>query len=152
VVPPTPPPGTSGEFLSSKALPSDAGDVDGPIGLGFRVPTIVVSPFSAGGWVDSTPLDHTSILRFLEERFAVRAPNLTRWRRRAVGDLTTTLGFTSPNDAKASLPATPLDLPAACPTPSKLENYLDAPEAMVLPVEQKMPRQEPGRARRRPLA
>ena len=53
----------------------------GPIGLGFRVPMIVVSPFSAGGWVDSTPLDHTSALRFLEERFDVKAPNLTAWRR-----------------------------------------------------------------------
>jgi phospholipase C len=151
VVPPSPPAGTAGEFVTVPTLPSSAGGYNGPIGLGFRVPTIVVSPFSAGGWVDSTPLDHTSALRLLEERFDVRAPNLTAWRRKAVGDLTTTLGFTSPNDAKAALPATPLDLPAACPTPTNLANYLTPPEPMVLPLHQTMPRQEPGKAKRRPV-
>ncbi|MGH9007398.1 MAG: phospholipase C, partial [Acidimicrobiales bacterium] len=105
VVPPTPPAGTPGEFVSASPLPSDAGGVDGPIGLGFRVPTIVASPFSAGGWVDSTPFDHTSALRLLEERFEVKAPNLTAWRRKTVGDMTSTLGFSSPSDSRPSLPA-----------------------------------------------
>jgi phospholipase C len=110
---------------------------------------LVVSPFSAGGWVDSTPLDHTSTLRFLEERFDVKAPNLTAWRRRVVGDLTSTLGFSSPNDSRPSLPATPLDLPGACPTPTNLGVYLSPPEPMILPLVQRMPRQEPGVAKRR---
>jgi phospholipase C len=111
----------------------------------------VVSPFSAGGWVDSTPLDHTSTLRFLEERFDVTAPNLTAWRRRVVGDLTSTLGFSSPNEPRPSLPATPLDLPAVCPTPTNLVAFLSPPEPMVIPTDQKMPRQESGTAKRRPL-
>jgi phospholipase C len=152
VIPPTAPPGTQGEFVTVPTLPGDAGGYAGPIGLGFRVPTLVVSPFSAGGYVDSTPLDHTSALRLIEERFGVRAPNLTAWRRRAVGDFTTTLGFTAPDDARASLPATPLDLPSACPTPTTLANYLSAPEPMILPIRQSMPRQEPGVAKRRPRA
>ena len=151
VVPPTAPPGTVGEYLSGPQLPSDAGGVNGPIGLGFRVPMTVVSPFSAGGWVDSTPLDHTSTLRFLEERFDVTAPNLTAWRRRVVGNLTSTLGFSSPNDSRPSLPATPLDLPAVCPTPTNLVAFLSPPEPMVISTDQKMPRQEPGTAKRRPL-
>jgi phospholipase C len=149
VVPPTPPPGTPGEYLTVPTLPTGTGGVGGPIGLGFRVPMLVASPFSAGGWVDSTPLDHTSALRFLEERFDVTAPNLTAWRRRTVGDLTTTLGFGSPNDARVPLPATPLDLPAACPTPTNLVAFLTTPEPMVIPTHQTMARQEPGTAKRR---
>lgn len=36
---------------------------------GFRVPTVLASPFAARGGVDHTTYDHTSILRFLEWRF-----------------------------------------------------------------------------------
>ncbi len=49
----------------------------GPIGLGFRVPMLVVSPFSRGGFVCSDTFDHTSLLRFLETRFGAEVPNLT---------------------------------------------------------------------------
>ena len=52
---------------------------------------LVVSPFSRGGHICSQTFDHTSQLRFLEERFGVRAPNISAWRRSAVGDLTATL-------------------------------------------------------------
>jgi len=149
VVPPVPPTGTAGEYLSVPALPSAAGGIDGPIGLGFRVPMIVASPFAAGGWVDSTLLDHTSALRFLEARFGVQAPNLTEWRRSVVGDLTSTLGFSSPKTARFGLPPTPLDLPAACPTPTNLVPFLAPPEPMAIPPNQQMPCQERGVAKRR---
>jgi diguanylate cyclase (GGDEF)-like protein len=59
VTPPSPPPGTPGEYLTG-TLPSAAGGVAGPIGLGFRVPTFVISPWSQGGWVNSEVFDHTS--------------------------------------------------------------------------------------------
>ncbi|HEY7353129.1 MAG TPA: alkaline phosphatase family protein [Terriglobales bacterium] len=36
---------------------------------GFRLPNIVVSPFSKLHWVDHTPMDTTAILKFIEERF-----------------------------------------------------------------------------------
>ena len=36
---------------------------------GFRVPTVVASPYAQPGFVDHTVYDHTSILRFLEWRF-----------------------------------------------------------------------------------
>ena len=42
VPPPVPPPGTPGEFVNGL-----------PIGGGFRVPCIIVSPWTAGGWVCS---------------------------------------------------------------------------------------------------
>jgi len=43
---------------------------------GFRVPNIVVSPFSKAHYVDHTPIDHTAILAFIEKRFGL--PSLTK--------------------------------------------------------------------------
>jgi phospholipase C len=51
-----------------------------PIGLGPRVPMIVVSPWTKGGWVCSQVFDHTSVLQFLEVRFGVPEPNIGKWR------------------------------------------------------------------------
>jgi phospholipase C len=85
VPPPTPPAGTAAEF------------VDGaPIGLGFRVPAIVVSPWTAGGYVHSEVLDHTSLIRFIEARFGVHEPNISAWRRRTCGDFTSAFRFSRP--------------------------------------------------------
>lgn len=43
--------------------------------LGFRVPLLVVSPYTRKGYVAHTVYDHTSILRFIEARF--KTPALT---------------------------------------------------------------------------
>jgi phospholipase C len=82
VVPPTPRHGTRDEFVGGL-----------PIGLGFRVPMIVISPWSTGGFVSSETFDHTSVIRFIERRFGVHEPNISAWRRRTCGDLVGTLGF-----------------------------------------------------------
>ncbi len=66
-------------------------------GPGPRVPMCVVSPWSRGGWVDSQAFDHTSIVRFLEERFGVPEPNISAWRRTVLGDLTSAFDFRHPN-------------------------------------------------------
>ncbi|OUJ07421.1 phosphocholine-specific phospholipase C [Acetobacter malorum] len=66
----------------------------GPIGLGFRVPMIIASPWSRGGWVNSQLFEHTSTLRFLErfvqEKFGkqISEANISPWRRAISGDLT----------------------------------------------------------------
>lgn len=66
----------------------------GPIGLGFRVPMIIASPWSRGGQVCSQVFDHTSTLQFLEgflqKKFnkEVRESNISLWRRTVCGDLT----------------------------------------------------------------
>ncbi len=151
VAPPSPPPGTTGEYLTVAPLPSSAEGIGGPVGLGFRVPLLVVSPFSRGGYVCSDVLDHTSQLRFLEERFGVRAPNISAWRRRTVGDLTGTLRPGRPDPSVPKLPATTND-PAyiaakGCSTGDLLEVSDDQPVYPLAPV-QSMPRQEPGRTRR----
>jgi phospholipase C len=107
VPPPTPPSGTPDEYLSVDPLPAAAASVAGPIGLGFRVPMLVVSPFSTGGYVCSDTFDHTSQLRFLERRFGVKAPNVSAWRRQVTGDLTSALQLGSSNTSLPVLPPTP---------------------------------------------
>ena len=72
---------------------------------------LVVSPFSRGGFVSSHTFDHTSILRFLETRFGVEVPNLSRWRRSVTGDLTNAFDFARPNTSVPHLPATSQDGP-----------------------------------------
>ncbi|HKC30043.1 MAG TPA: phospholipase C [Jatrophihabitans sp.] len=108
VPPPTPPPGTAGEYVT---VPlggvAESMGIAGPIGLGFRVPGLVISPYTRGGLVASEVFDHTSQLRLLETRFGVPVPNLSAWRRSTVGDMTSAFNFAaSPNSAKPRLPAT----------------------------------------------
>jgi len=67
-----------------------------PIGPGFRVPAVVVSPWSVGGRVCSDVLDHTSLIRIIERRFGVREPNISAFRRRTCGDFTSALRFSGP--------------------------------------------------------
>ncbi|MGW5072776.1 phospholipase C [Rhodococcus sp. NPDC004095] len=99
VTPPTPPPGTPGEFLTVPLdSVSSANGVAGPIGLGYRVPALVVSPYSRGGLIASEVFDHTSQLRLLETRFGAPVPNLTAWRRATVGDMTSAFNFAAPPD------------------------------------------------------
>lgn len=67
---------------------------DGTIGLGYRVPLLIASPWSRGGYVNSQVFDHTSILQFMETFLSaktgrpVREPNISAWRRTVCGDLT----------------------------------------------------------------
>ena len=46
-------------------------------GYGFRVPCLVVSPYARQGFLDSETNDHTSILKFIEDRYAL-SPLSTR--------------------------------------------------------------------------
>jgi phospholipase C len=92
VPPPTPPAGTADEFVTLTSPGGTPGD-GLPIGLGFRVPTTLVSPWTVGGNVCSDVLDHTSLLRLLEMRFGVTAPLISGWRRQVCGDFTTALNL-----------------------------------------------------------
>lgn len=66
----------------------------GLIGRGFRVPMIVASPWSRGGWVNSQLFERNSTLRFLKKfidgKFEkkVTETNISPWRRTISGDLT----------------------------------------------------------------
>ena len=112
----------------------------GPYGLGPRVPMIVVSPWTRGGWVCSEVFDHTSIIRFIEKRFSrhadVTEPNITPWRRAVCGDLTSAFNFSNPNDVFPPLPSTS---GYAAPDKQRHPDYVPLP-----PAVQALPKQEPG--------
>jgi len=77
-----------------------------PIGLGQRVPFLVISPWSKGGFVNSQVCDHTSVIQFIEKRFGVFEPNISPWRRAVAGDLTSMFNFANPNGQISNLPST----------------------------------------------
>jgi phospholipase C len=53
----------------------------------------VLSPYSRGGFISSDVLDHTSQLKLLETRFGVDVPNISKWRHKTVGDMTSSFSF-----------------------------------------------------------
>lgn len=85
----------------------------GPIGLGFRVPMIIASPWTRGGKVCSQIFDHTSVIQFMETYLNkkydkhVKQDNISEWRRTVCGDLTS--AFTQFNEKKEALPFLSLD-------------------------------------------
>ncbi|TXS57042.1 phosphocholine-specific phospholipase C [Streptomyces sp. t39] len=109
-----------------------------PTGLGIRVPMLVVSPWSVGGYVCSEVFDHTSVIRLLEKWTGVAEPNITRWRRTVTGDLTSAFDFTRGRRQPA------VEQPG--PVPPFTGRWRPVP-----PAEQRMPVQEPGTRPSRPL-
>ena len=127
---------TTNEFFAGNSA-----NPAGPYGLGPRVPMIIVSPWTKGGYVCSEVFDHTSIIRFIDKRFGkqygIQAErNITPWRRAVCGDLTSAFNFDSPNDVVPSLPDTDAFAPA-----DKLRHPDFVP---VPPTAQALPKQESG--------
>ncbi len=120
----------------------------GPYGLGPRVPMLVISPWSKGGWVCSEVFDHTSLISFVQKRFGTSKarladPNITPWRAAVSGDLTSALNFATPNNAIVALPSTTSYLP---PDAQRHGSYIPP-----RPVNQALPAQEPGVRPARPV-
>ncbi|MGH3857537.1 MAG: alkaline phosphatase family protein, partial [Pseudonocardiaceae bacterium] len=134
VPPPTPPTGTKGEFVGGL-----------PIGGGFRVPCIIVSPWTVGGWVATEHFDHTSVLRFLEKITGVEEPNISDWRRQTFGDLTSAFRFPTAQ-SPPRLPGTVDQLQRA------QREAITLPRPPLPDTSQKPPVQEPGTQRRTPPA
>ena len=152
VVPPTPArtpaQGLSTVDTSREHFPGDAHYAAGPYGLGQRVPMLVVSPWTRGGWVCSEVFDHTSLIRFVERRFGLgqdklRETNISPWRRAISGDLVSAFDFADPNTTLAPLPATRDYLPRDT---DRHPDWIPP-----LPTPQALPRQERGLRRSRPL-
>src|SRR5262245_30792169 len=150
MVPPTPPFGRGMSTVKNtdiEIFAGSPGNPSGPYGLGIRVPMIVISPWSKGGWVCSELFDHTPLIRFIERRFAQGRPdlvesNITAWRRAICGDLTAAFDFKEPDARRTRLPDTAayeplnhLKHPDFVPTP---------PTQQVPPTRQALPSQEPG--------
>ncbi|MFF4884658.1 phosphocholine-specific phospholipase C [Streptomyces nigra] len=147
VVPPLPPRdasrGRSTVDVTLDLYPGDATRTAGPYGLGPRVPMLVVSPWSKGGYVCSETFDHTSILRFMERRFGVEEPQISPWRRAVCGDLTSAFDFSRKDSRPAGLPDTDAYEP---PDRERHPDYRPTP-----PTEGGLPRQERGLRPSRPL-
>ncbi|MFF4097796.1 phosphocholine-specific phospholipase C [Streptomyces sp. NPDC001834] len=148
VVPPYPP-ASAAQGLSTvdTALDHYRGSIGyaaGPYGLGQRVPMIVVSPWSTGGYVCSETFDHTSILRFMEARFGVKETNISPWRRAICGDLTSAFDFSLEITDPPDLPDTAGYAP---PDRDRHNSYVPRP-----PSQGTLPRQEAGARPSRPLA
>jgi phospholipase C len=117
--------------------------IDGlPIGPGTRVPMLICSPWTRGGYVDSNVYDHTSMLQFLAAWTGVKPANVTPWRASVTGDLTTAFDFRHPDFSIPKIPA--LDQTWAL---TQLTGGSTAPPAE---GTQKMPAQEPGTRPHRP--
>jgi phospholipase C len=112
VTPPTAPVGTADEFISVSNAYSPSKKISEPIGLGFRVPCIIVSPWTVGGYVCHDTFDHTSVIQFLEQVTGVVNPNISAWRRQTSGDLSSALGAV-PSRRFPRLPATTGELERA---------------------------------------
>jgi phospholipase C len=149
VAPVTAPPGTPGEYITVPSVPDasaiGAPPISGPIGLGFRVPMLIISPYTRGGFVSSNVFDHTSILRFLETRFGAEVPNLSAWRRATVGDLTSAFNFKAPDTSIPNLP-TPISAVSQVLTECAANLAGTVPPTIASP--QTLPTQETGTPKR----
>jgi phospholipase C len=108
-----------------------------PLGLGPRVPMMIISPWTIGGFVDSSVADHTSVLRFLERVTGVKEDNISAWRRSICSDLTSAFDFDAPGKPPTFTQPGPVPEPVARWQPDR-------------PQFQSPPEQESGRRPSRP--
>lgn len=101
---------TAVEFVAGVSQQSNKEEArESPIGLGYRVPMVIASPWSRGGWVNSQVFDHTSSLQFLEKFLShklnrkIEETNISAWRRAICGDLSSV--FRPYNGEKINTPA-----------------------------------------------
>jgi phospholipase C len=80
-LPPTPGQYTQHCDLRSSAPGAHSGDAAAVQGfaaqLGFRVPNMIISPFTRKHYVSHTPMDHTAVIKFVESRFINSSAHLT---------------------------------------------------------------------------
>jgi phospholipase C len=136
------PPLTAAEGVSTVTVEGEVNtdvltSVPAPIGLGYRVPLLIVSPWTRGNIVVSEAYDHTSVIQFLEVRFNVTCPTISPWRRAMTGDLLAAFDFDHPQYDWPTLPDT--------------SDYVEEGDVQchtlpppVVPEEQSMPQQESG--------
>src|SRR6202046_5381456 len=132
-LPPYPATSVTDEYISGE-----------PIGPGPRVPMLICSPWTTGGYVDSNVYDHTSMLQFLAEWTGAAKPgNVTPWRSSVVGNLTAAFDFANPD----------FTVPANVPTPAQTWGRPQLTGGSTTPPaegDQSMPVQETGTRPHRP--
>ena len=133
---------TDGELTLESQFNIDQGH---PIGLGWRVPMMLISPWTRGGYVFSEVSDHTSVIQFIEQRFNVHCPNISPWRRAVTSDLTSAFDFTKPD---YSWPAT---FPKTINNVNISQKQCDENPPPAVPTEQNMATQESGVKKQRAI-
>lgn len=108
--------------LSSDDPGANSGDAAAQKGfaaqLGFRVPNMIISPFTRAHYVGHTPMDHTAIIKFVENRFIGSSAHLTA-RDAAQPNLLDFFDFTGVPWATPPTPPTPNSATNTC-TPASL--------------------------------
>jgi phospholipase C len=140
VPPPTPPAGTANEFVTHN---SPGGTPGGglPVGAGFRVPAIIISPWTVGGYVATDAFDHTSCLQFIERVTGITETNISAWRRSTFGDFTSAFQ----GSATATPPAVPGSSPSATAAALATQQANSANPLPAIPGRtQTTPAQDPG--------
>ena len=131
-LPPVPEPTVTDEYIDGQ-----------PIGPGTRVPMLICSPWTRGGYVDSNVYNHTSMLQFLAAWTGVKPANVTPWRASVTGDLTAAFDFKHPD----------FSVPANIPTLEQTWALTQLTGGSTTPPaegDQRMPAQEPGCRPHRP--
>ena len=141
--PPTPPL-SAASGVATVSTKGEVSDLGLPVGMGFRVPLLVISPWSRGHAVVSEVFDHTSVNRLIETRFNVTCPTISPWRRAMTGDLTSAFDFTTFDASWPTLPDTSGYVARAA---DECHN-MPAPH---IPATQTYPMQESGTRLSRPL-
>jgi phospholipase C len=101
------------------ANPSDAAAINGfAAQLGFRVPNIIISPFTRRHYVSHTPMDHTAVIKFVENRFIGPSAHLTA-RDAAQPNLLEFFDFAGIPWATPPTPPVPVSPPNTC-TPTNM--------------------------------
>jgi len=134
VLPPSPESSYSNEYISGL-----------PIGFGPRVPMIICSPWTRGGFVDSNTYDHTSMNRFLQTWTGAPLVNVTQWRNQVSGDLTAAFDFANPDFSVPTLPDT-------VPLITQSDAEKSFPGVSIPTGVQTMPAQEAGTRPHRPTS
>ncbi len=99
---------------SPGANPADAPAQQGfAAQLGFRVPNMVISPFTRAHYVSHTPMDHTAVIRFIENRFLGANAHLTA-RDAAQPNLLDFFDFQNPPWVTPPTPPVALSDPSSC--------------------------------------
>lgn len=141
-------PAAGAQFVASKiaavaALASPGGTPGGGlnVGAGFRVPCIIISPWTVGGYVCSDAFDHTSVLRLLETVTGITVSDISAWRRGTFGDLTSAF------QSAATSPAPSIPDSSYSATSAEL-SYQEGQSSLGLPPfparDQTPPAQRPG--------
>jgi phospholipase C len=109
------------------ANPGDAAAAQGfAAQLGFRLPNFIVSPFTRKHYVSHTPMDHTAVIKFVEDRFVGNGTHLTA-RDAAQPNLLEFFDFSKSPWLTPPSPPTPVSSGSFASDPCSPTNFAPAP-------------------------